>query len=160
VIFRRPRGGHVKLDDSVVRVFDHHRQTGDRHAEAGGILRGRFIVGSCDIVVDGVTIPSVADRRGRFFFWRAREPAQRQVDRDWAESANSLLYLGEWHTHPERTPVPSILDRREWRRILRDTECDYHTLLFAIVGQESTLLWEGNRRTGTIELLTLDIEKG
>ena len=26
-------------------------------------------------------------------------------------------YLGEWHTHPERAPIPSAIDRNEWKVI-------------------------------------------
>uniref|UniRef100_UPI003CED28D9 Mov34/MPN/PAD-1 family protein n=1 Tax=Enterobacter cloacae complex sp. 280C5 TaxID=3395861 RepID=UPI003CED28D9 len=31
-----------------------------------------------------------------------------------------LVYLGEWHTHPEDFPQPSSTDLRSWRTGLKD----------------------------------------
>ena len=42
------------------------------NAEAGGVLLGRHLLDSHDVVVDEVTTPQASDRRSRFSFFRSR----------------------------------------------------------------------------------------
>ncbi len=110
--------------------------------EAGGVLLGRHIIGTEDIIVDQVTTPSPSDRRSRLRFFRVRRWHQQAIDRAWRESGGTCTYLGEWHTHPERTPFPSVVDRLNWgRKLLVDRYSG--TLFFVIVGIETIRVWEG-----------------
>lgn len=151
--FRRPAGGVVKIADAALLTLDAYRQRNSRCSEAGGVLLGRFILDTSDIIIDQVTTPSRADRRGRFFFWRARDPAQRSVNAAWRGSAQTQHYLGEWHTHPESDPSPSSVDVREWKRILRDAKYEQPNLFFVIVGVAVTRVWEGSKGARTLALL-------
>jgi integrative and conjugative element protein (TIGR02256 family) len=45
-------------------------------------------------------------------------------------------FVGEWHTHPERHPTPSWIDRRSWRRQMGRHKPD--PLVFIIVGSATT----------------------
>lgn len=119
-----------------------HRQFGEGTPEAGGILLGRLIKGSPDTVVDQALGPSAEDRRGRFSFFRARQPAQVLVDQVWQTSGQTLNYLGEWHTHPEDDPSPSCIDRRDWSRITARARFEQPSLLFVIVGRVHLRVWE------------------
>src|SRR5882724_10213081 len=95
-----------------------------------------------------------ADRRGRFFFHRARKPAQELVRAVWMSSDRTSQYLGEWHTHPEADPAPSDKDLTDWKRLLRVTICEHSSLFFVIVGLEQIRVWEGNRVTNGIARMT------
>ncbi len=71
--------------------------------EAGGVLLGRHLLDTEDVVVDEVTTPQKSDRRSRFSFFRSKRHNVIAQDR-WSEDASTLAYLGSWHTHPERDP--------------------------------------------------------
>lgn len=137
--------GRVELDVRALSLFEGHRQLRATDAEAGGILIGRRIVDSDDVIVDDVTVPSSGDISSRFQFVRAREPAQAVLNAAWQKSAGTQNYLGEWHTHPEDVPTPSHQDINNWCRIVSDTEFEGSSLLFVIVGRRSLQVWELSR---------------
>lgn len=146
--FSRPNGGVVEFSETALAHFSLHRQLDRGIPEAGGILLGRLIKGSPDIIVDQALGPSPEDRRGRFFFFRARRPAQMLIDHAWQTSGQTLNYLGEWHTHPETDPAPSCIDRRDWSRITARAQYEQSSLLFAIVGCVHVRVWEVPRASG------------
>ena len=61
----------MELASAAVAAMQQHRQLDARAAEAGGVLLGRLIKDSMDVVVDQVSLPSSADKRSRFRFFRA-----------------------------------------------------------------------------------------
>lgn len=141
VRFIRAGGGRIELSADAKAVLLHHRQL-EHACEAGGVLLGRLILGGADMVIDEVTVPDRRDRRRRFSFYRARGPAQGNVDRAWNRSGGTRIYLGEWHTHPEDDPTPSSRDLRDWRRLTRKNRYEQEFLLFLIVGRVRIRIWE------------------
>lgn len=142
MVFRKAGGGRLGLDSNALHVLLSFAQVDSGATEAGGVLIGRFIAESEDIVIDMVTGPMAGDRRQRNRFDRAKRAHQQAIDRAWKESDGTRTYLGEWHTHPEPFPSPSAIDLRDWRkRIKRDT---FHgdALHFLIVGQKEISAWE------------------
>ena len=137
--------GAVVFADQARRTLVEYAQLNDAASEAGGILLGRLIAGTNDIVVDRATAPNAADRRSRFGFRRSRQGSQVEVDRAWHTSSGTCVYLGEWHSHPEDDPTPSSRDIADQGRILAKTTCEQQDLLFVIVGRESVAIWEGSR---------------
>lgn len=118
----------------VVEGLISFRQLGSHQHEAGGILLGR-IYQSNKIVIECISTPSEEDRSGRFFFDRNVSKAQRIVNEAWKESNGELRYLGEWHTHPEFFPSPSITDRKLIDGMLNDTiQLNNNFLFLVIVG--------------------------
>lgn len=139
------RPGSVEIAPAALRTLDSFRQ-GDRgDPEAGGVLLGRLIEESDDVVIDEVSVPSTGDRRGRTFFQRARRAAQKIVNRAWRKSRGTRVYLGEWHTHPEPVPHPSGQDFSDWYRIVRSARFEHDFLLFAIVGTQTVRMWVVDR---------------
>lgn len=148
-----------QIADQALAVLLRHRQLKLSAKESGGILLGRLLLDCNDAIVDEASQPMRTDRRGRFFFHRARAPAQERVTAAWTKSDRSSQYLGEWHTHPQNDPFPSNQDLSDWDRLLRVTVCEHTSLFFAIVGLERIHVWEGNRKTGAITPTTL-VEAG
>ncbi len=143
--FARVRGGRLQIGPSALAVMHQYVQDAPEKAEAGGILLGRHILGTHDTIVDDVTVPMPGDRRGRFQFFRARRRHQEAIDRAWRESGGTCTYLGEWHTHPEVCPMPSLVDRLRWQqKLLRDRFGE--PIFFVIVGIAEVRVWEGRRR--------------
>ena len=93
------------------------------------------------MIVDDVTVPMPGDRRSRIQFFRARRRHQEAIDRAWQESSGTCTYLGEWHTHPELCPIPSLIDRLRWQqKLLRDRFSE--PIFFVIVGISEVRVWE------------------
>lgn len=135
------RPGTIEIAPAALRKLLSFQQNDRGDPEAGGVLLGRLIEESDDVVIDEVGVPSGEDRRGRTFFRRARRAAQRLVDRAWRKSRGARVYLGEWHTHPEAVPHPSTQDTSDWLRIARDARFEHDFLLFMIIGTEATRMW-------------------
>jgi integrative and conjugative element protein (TIGR02256 family) len=135
----------VVVTDAAMAVFDRHRQVRPRSREAGGVLLGRLVLESSDVIIDAASEPAPKDVRSRFRFFRAALPAQRVVNAAWADSGGSKNYLGEWHSHPEDVPSPSGTDLEDWHRVVLKTLCEQDFLLFVIVGRVSIKLWELSR---------------
>jgi len=142
LIFLRPNGGNLVLSEMSHSTIQKYLQHEMSAAEAGGVLLGRLILNSNDVIIDDVTIPSKVDKRNRFFFWRSRKTAQEQVNEAWKESYQTRVYLGEWHTHPEDDPSPSCVDKKNWRRIVRNARYEQESLFFIIAGRKTIRIWE------------------
>jgi integrative and conjugative element protein (TIGR02256 family) len=153
VRFARANGGHFEIGADVARILLDHRQMDHADHESGGLLLGRLIDTTNDVVVDEITTPSAADRRERYRFFRDISPAQQKVNAAWSESSGTCIYLGEWHSHPEDIPNPSFEDRREWKRIVRLSEYEQYSLFFVIVGRVQTCAWELGKHGRCIEAL-------
>ncbi|MCB9779458.1 MAG: Mov34/MPN/PAD-1 family protein [Alphaproteobacteria bacterium] len=151
----------MKFTESVVREFLAKRQLSPSAAESGGILVGRWILDSDDVVVDTATCPLSGDRRSRASFHRSRRPHQAVLNRLWRASKGTANYLGEWHTHPEPVPSPSMVDRSGWAYQLMRPGVAAPALFFVIVGQKAIGVWEGRRgRPGTFQILPREREGG
>src|SRR5262249_32155874 len=110
--------GQFEISAGAIKAMIEYRQIDSESKEAGGVLLGRHILGTEDIIVDFVTVPLIGDRRKRYSFFRSRKAHQQAIDHAWEENKGTCVYLGEWHTHPEPLPTPSSDDWQEWRRKL------------------------------------------
>lgn len=155
LVFKTLGEKRLKLDAAVLERFAIHRQLAPHHHEAGGVLLGRHLLGSADVVVDEITEPMPGDARSRFQFRRQQQSHQRRIDEAWRASRGTCVYLGEWHTHPEPNPTPSGTDLRDWERHLRVDIVDGDTLYFVIVGTRAVRAWEGVRARRSIRPMEL-----
>ena len=153
--FLRSNGGRFEISSYVVDSLAAHIQNIPSAKEAGGVLLGRYILGTDDIVVDLISSPKKGDRRRRTSFKRGRLKHQWHIMKMWAKSVGTCNYLGEWHTHPEHDPSPSGVDRNDWVRRLTSDHFAADSLFFIIVGITRINVWEGNKTSGEIELLPL-----
>ena len=151
--FYRRSGRFLVIGADAKTILLKHRQLTADSKESGGILLGRLIEKSEDVVIDEVTLPYVGDKRGRYFFFRKRKSAQQSVNTAWGASLHTRIYLGEWHTHPEDHPSPSITDLENWKRIGRIAIYEQEFLFFIIIGIKTIAAWEW-KKDGTIVILT------
>jgi integrative and conjugative element protein (TIGR02256 family) len=128
------------------------------HAEAGGVLLGRHLLDSQDVVVDEVTTPQNTDRRSRFGFFRSKKHELLARER-WRAQSTTMAYLGLWHTHPERDPTPSGVDRSDWLQALSCDTFEGQHLFFPIVGTRRIRVWSLSRGASFHEL-TEELKNG
>ncbi|WP_174864241.1 Mov34/MPN/PAD-1 family protein [Comamonas jiangduensis] len=128
------------------------------HCEAGGVLLGRHLLDSHDVVVDEVSTPQSSDRRSRFGFFRSYKHEQIAHQR-WLEHEQTSAYLGLWHTHPEADPTPSDVDLRDWQQAVSRDAFEGHRLFFPIIGTHNIRIWTLSRR-GVFRELKLENKNG
>ncbi len=145
----------VKIGPGALSGMRHFIQNTPQKKEAGGILLGRFLIGSDEVVVDRITIPMQGDIRSRYNYFRSKGTHQKKIYEAWASSKGTCNYLGEWHTHPEVYPQPSIHDIDSWKNKLIHDQYNSDFLFFVIVGTEQISVWKGYRRTEEFEKLSL-----
>jgi integrative and conjugative element protein (TIGR02256 family) len=138
----------VIIPSKVLTTLHRYRQHNFWHTEKGGIFLGRYR--GQHIEVTDITLPQNTDIAGRFFFNRCSPFHQQYANKQWQESNSEITYIGEWHTHPERTPTPSQQDISEWRSKLADNN---ETQLLCIIGQQSD--WFGYYQKGVISSSTV-----
>ena len=98
-------GQFLTLTHDVVEHFCRYQQHRPLQAEAGGQLFATFS-GSM-IRVSRATGPRKSDHRSLFRFVPNRLAERREIK---AHFRSGLHYVGDWHTHPQRIPVPSSVD--------------------------------------------------
>ncbi|WP_082401871.1 Mov34/MPN/PAD-1 family protein [Achromobacter dolens] len=124
----------VVFTPDVLRVFKHYRQRFFWQPESGGILLGRRRGKHLEVML--ATGPSHKDRRSTFSFVREADWHAELAEQAWRQGGKKIDYLGEWHTHPQRVPTPSIIDRREWRKLILQRP-DSTSILVVVVGTKS-----------------------
>jgi integrative and conjugative element protein (TIGR02256 family) len=149
--FVRSGSGYFQIGSKAFALMRHYVQDMPTKPEAGGVLLGRHILETGDIIVDRITEPMPSDRQSRFRFFRAQRLHQAAIDRAWRESGGTCTYLGEWHTHPEPHPTPSWIDWQNWQRKLR-VDRFTEPIFFVIMGTRETHVWEGRRSSGLMPL--------
>ena len=152
-ILCKSHGSKLEISVHALTTMLAYVQDLPRKKEAGGVLLGRHILESSDVVVDEVTIPTRRDRRGRHHFYRDQHDHQQAIDRAWRASGGTCTYVGGGHNHPDAYPTPSEPDLRDWQRKLRDDVFTGETLHFIIVGVDTLRVWEGHRKNGEFRLI-------
>lgn len=122
-------------------------------SEAGGVLLGRHLLDSADVVIDDITTPQRKDKRSRFGFFRSTSHHQLALKK-WEQSNETLAYLGLWHTHPEDDPSPSGVDRHDWENAVETHAFHGDRLFFPIVGRGHIRVWTKSK-TEPIRQLTI-----
>jgi integrative and conjugative element protein (TIGR02256 family) len=141
----------VQVSGKALASMNRFRQS-DSQPESGGVLLGPFFPDQNRLLICYATRPGRNDVRSRYSFKRDPISAARSARFLWAKSAGRIQYLGEWHTHPDDHPKPSLVDKLTMGRILRKSTVVAGGLLLVIVGREST--WAGFwTRAGYSEVL-------
>jgi integrative and conjugative element protein (TIGR02256 family) len=109
--------------------FHRNRQRGLFRKEAGGQLFARYEEDA--IIVKIATGPYQSDRRSRYLFTPDPNLGQRDIDKYYEDR---LHFIGNWHTHPQQIPVPSITDiKNTHKRFLASEHC-LEAFVMVIVG--------------------------
>lgn len=138
-----PNGTFLRINNEVLETFYEHRQTAISLPESGGILLGKAF--DEYTLIEKATTPGKEDKRGLFFFHRQKKRAQLLVNKSFTESQGKQIYIGEWHTHREKTPHPSLIDKLEIKRAFKKSRLNLDFIICIIVGNDDILknIWVG-----------------
>jgi integrative and conjugative element protein (TIGR02256 family) len=124
-------GQTIVLTDEVLAHFRSHRQDRWWGSEAGGQLFARFEEGR--ILVVEATGPRPSDRRGRTSY----HPDKRAERREIVERHSAgLHFVGDWHTHPEAQPTPSVADLQSIADCVRRSSHHLAGFILMVVGTD------------------------
>lgn len=100
------------IPESLIQQFNEWRQVRTAQNEACGVIIGERR--GQHYLVTGFTPPMPTDTRTRYFCKRHIMGHQQIIDWHHEQSFGRIQYIGEWHSHPEKTAQPSLTDLREW----------------------------------------------
>lgn len=99
---------NLEITDDVLGIFSTYIQDTRKKNESGGILLGQ--IKGKTVYLLRATVPNIFDNVSRTSFERDKKVAQILADYEFVNSGNKTIYIGEWHTHPEDYPSPSVQD--------------------------------------------------
>jgi integrative and conjugative element protein (TIGR02256 family) len=122
---------HLLIDDQVLQRFKKYQQKHWYQKEAGGQLFAR--VEGSNVIVAEATGPRRTDKRTRFGYLPDRAIERDEITQ---RHASSLHYVGDWHTHPQRRPLPSSLDLQSIAECVMKSRHHLNAFVLIVVGTE------------------------
>jgi len=119
----------LTIESGVLQHMFNYRQLEEANSEAGGQLFGRFE--GTRIVISRATGPNATDFRTRFRFLPNRRTEKKEIEQMYTES---LHFVGDWHTHPQRIPLPSNEDINSIRDIFSRSKHQLAGMVMIIIG--------------------------
>lgn len=133
----------VKISPEVYKSLKSFQCTNSFSVEYGGIIVGYYDATENTYVVTDITWPQKNDIQAKFHFVR-KDPAHQSIMDDlWEKSESVKSYLGEWHSHREKCPSPSWIDKNSWKKKAKEQR-NYDISFFIIVGMEEIRCWYTN----------------
>jgi integrative and conjugative element protein (TIGR02256 family) len=128
-------GQRLVFETGVLDHFAAHQQTEQTPNEAGGQLFAACEDGIIRVVL--ATGPRPTDKRGPLSYVPDRREERREIKRFFAKG---LHFVGDWHTHPERVPSPSVIDIQNMQDCFRRSVHGLNFFVLVIVGDEPNAL--------------------
>lgn len=132
----------VKFDEDVIKTFEKYQQKSGEY-ESGGILIGEIYPSSNKVVVKEAII-SVNAMRSFTGVNIDKKEMQKKLDECRKQSNFKYYYLGDWHTHPEKNPKPSWIDRISYWQTCKKAQLMTNFIIFIIIGNGDNIqdeLW-------------------
>lgn len=125
-------GETIIFPDFVLSHLRSHRQMKWWQAEACGLLFAR--TDGKRITIEVATGPYQRGWRARYACAIPPVEAQKEIEE---HHTLGLHYVGEWHSHPERVPVPSRRDQQTIQSRVLESQHELRGFIFVLVGQAS-----------------------
>ncbi len=125
----------VHVTQSVLNILNQYRQTNKKQHESGGILLGQVCANN--VYITKVSIPNEFDKSSRYSFVCDSKAAQVIINHEFINSNRKTIYIGEWHTHPENDPKPSIVDKKMIKSQFHNNKLSEPFLILLILGIKS-----------------------
>lgn len=137
LVFEDPDCDHrielsVQAMNHMVRLCE-----ADPSRETGGILIGFYSDDCVTAEVVEAAGPPADSERGRNWFHRGIDGLERLLRSKWNKRPR-LHYLGEWHFHTSRVPLPSPQDQKQMAEVAQDSRYDCKLPILVIVSPTRT----------------------
>ncbi len=126
------RNLNISISENALEMLKSQLPRNGSIIENGGILLGK-VFGSYIHVTD-ISTPGRGDKRKPFGFIRSIKNANKRIRKEFKKSKGKIIYLGEWHCHPEDNPKPSSQDIEMIREQFFKNELNEQFVLLFIIG--------------------------
>lgn len=106
--------------------------------EFGGVLVGSYSENGQTVFIDDFICPKKY-KQSPVFFERQTKYINEELRRIYKASKGQIFYIGEWHSHPNMKPVPSLHDLLSMRKLLVQDIKIKNPLLLIVGGTKSDL---------------------
>lgn len=122
----------IEISQKVLNKLPQITQVLDGN-ERGGILMGKLYFKRNKILITDI-VESNSKALGKYNFEMDVEYIQKKITSIWEKSAHTETYLGDWHTHPEYYPKPSLRDYITFSKNFFQSSIDQNFLIYIILG--------------------------
>jgi integrative and conjugative element protein (TIGR02256 family) len=140
--------GYLAIEDDVIKQLTKYIQHSSSDVEQGGVLIGEYR--GNHIRITSSSTPGPDDKASRYSFYRNKKYHNKIIKNEWISSEGYSTYVGEWHTHPENYPTPSIIDMTNWEKNLPPDR----PMILLIMGLKG--IWCGCKSLKKIKELEID----
>jgi len=142
-----PNGKVVDILSPVLNEIARWRQDDEEKAESGGYISGYQHQGTGNVSLEMVSVPHLSDVKNRIKY-EIKDPAHKLFLKK--ARRKQSYYMGAWHTHPQRVPVPSAIDWKDWHESMQVDKTGCQFIFFIIAGTEEWKIWIGDFCSGEI----------
>lgn len=100
--------------------------------EFGGVLVGRYSECMKVCYIEGTVLPQKY-KSSQYYFERGKEGLYEELKKFYNQ-VPQLIYIGEWHTHPNAPPIPSETDKKAMIEISEHKEVLINSPVLIILG--------------------------
>jgi len=137
-------GVKVSINQAVWEYWQKQRQIESNTPEAAGYMIGHQEAEQ-QFRISQVTQPKTSDKRDYCYFELDKQAHDRDLEATFYGSEQFSAYRGTWHTHPQHTPTPSRLDKKDWHKQVQANPD--HPLFFVIIGTHKTkVFWYSKKK--------------
>jgi len=122
----------IHISETVIEIFERYKQNNKKDNESGGILIGQ--IKDNNIYILKASIPNKFDKSSRYYFECNKDAAQIIINYEFYNSNQKSIYIGEWHTHPEKDPTPSNVDKNMIIKQFKNNKLNEPFLILIIQG--------------------------
>ena len=127
----------LEFDDEALNQLKKYQQK-NKELESGGILLGEIYIQSSKVIIKEVIVSKKA-KRSLFGVKVNKKEMQQVLEKRRKESEYTLYYIGDWHSHPEVNPTPSIIDKLSYSQIMKKTNILTNFIVFLILGNNKNI---------------------
>lgn len=128
----------VVLIDDVKEILFSSRQKKEQDIETGGILMGQLYPKSNKIIVSHA-LTCKHKFSSRYKLHLNINCLQNKMNEIWKHSGGTITYIGDWHTHPEKSPQASFLDYKTFVINYYQSQFNQNILLYMILGSHQNI---------------------
>jgi len=128
----------VEFDDTSIEKLKKYQQKNGEY-ESGGILVGEIYPIENKVIVKDIIVSKKAKRSFMGVNIDKKE-MQRELEKIRKDTDYKYYYIGDWHTHPERKPIPSWIDNTSYKKTLKTIVLQTNFVVFLIVGNGNDIM--------------------
>lgn len=134
----------ININQSFLDVLSKYSQTLET-PERGGVIMGKLYPNKNLVVITNIIEAPTESKRNNRYEMDVKY-IQKEINKIWKKSNGTVTYLGDWHTHPEVNPKPSLMDYYTFSKNYFNSSIDQNFLIYIILGlkiKNDILIWTG-----------------